>query len=107
MNGTPDAAALDRQVRISVYDQLISDGRMPLAAEVARNLSLKLDEVRAAYRRMKDAHVLVLQEGDQEILMANPFSAVPTPFLVETDTHSWWGNCIWDAMGIAAMVKQD
>lgn len=107
MTGTSDAATLDRQVRIYVYDQLISDGKMPLAAEVARYLGLALDEVRAAYRRMKDAHILVLQEGDEEILMANPFSAVPTPFLVEIGAHSWWGNCIWDAMGIAAMVKQD
>jgi hypothetical protein len=39
--------------------------------------------------------------------MANPFSAVPTPFLVETRSQEWWGNCIWDALGIAAMVKQD
>ena len=39
--------------------------------------------------------------------MANPFSAVPTPFLVEIGDLSWWGNCIWDALGIAAMVKGD
>jgi len=102
-----DTAALDRQVRIYVYDRLISDARMPLAAEVARYLGLDLDQVRLAYRRMKDGHILVLQEGDEEILMANPFSAVPTPFVVETSAHSWWGNCIWDAMGIAAMVRED
>ena len=51
--------------------------------------------------------MLVLQEEDQEILMANPFSAVPTPFLVEVGERSWWGNCIWDALGIGAMVKGD
>jgi hypothetical protein len=39
--------------------------------------------------------------------MANPFSAVPTPFLVTAGERSWWGNCIWDAMGIAAMVRHD
>jgi hypothetical protein len=79
---------------------------MPLAAEVARYLSLRLDEVRAAFLRMEDGHILVLQEGG-EVLMANPFSAVPTSFLVETRSQSWWGNCVWDALGIAAMVKQD
>jgi hypothetical protein len=55
---------------------------------------------------MKEAHILVLQEND-EILMANPFSAVPTAFLVTAGKRSWWGNCIWDAMGIAAMVRSD
>lgn len=107
MNGTPDAAELDRLVRRYVYDRIFTAGRIPLAAEVAEQLGWDLEEVRAAFQRLKDARILVLQEGDEEILMANPFSAVPTSFLVETDTRSWWGNCIWDAMGIAAMVKED
>lgn len=39
--------------------------------------------------------------------MANPFSAVPTPFQVEADGRSYWGNCVWDALGILAMLKRD
>jgi Alkylmercury lyase len=39
--------------------------------------------------------------------MANPFSAVPTPFLVRVGDRSWYGNCIWDATGIPAMRGQD
>ncbi len=43
--------------------------------------------------------------------MANPLSAVPTPFVVETqaDTgpRSWYGNCIWDALGVIAMLQHD
>ena len=39
--------------------------------------------------------------------MANPFSAVPTPFLVEFDDYACYGNCIWDAMGIVAMRGRD
>jgi hypothetical protein len=37
--------------------------------------------------------------------MANPFSAVPTPFLVRSGDRSWYGNCIWDALGIPAMLQ--
>ena len=85
----------------------MSGAAMPLTAEIARHLNLQHDDVRTSFRRMKDARILVLQEGDAEILMANPFSAVPTPFLVEAGGHSWWGNCIWDAMGIAAMLNRD
>jgi hypothetical protein len=107
MSSTHDEATLDRQVRIEVYDRLMTDGKMPSAAEVAGRLDLGVDDVRAAYRRMKEGHILVLQEGDEEILMANPFSAVPTPFLVEAGRMSWWGNCIWDAMGVAAMVGEN
>lgn len=39
--------------------------------------------------------------------MANPIPAVPTPFLVRAGDRSWYGNCIWDAMGISAMLQQD
>ena len=100
-----DAATLDLQVRTFIYDRLISGGKMPTSADIATHIGISRDDVQASFLRMKDGHVLVLQHGDQEILMANPFSAVPTPFLVEIGTHSWWGNCIWDALGIAAMVK--
>jgi hypothetical protein len=32
---------------------------------------------------------------------------VPTPFLVKVGDRSYYGNCIWDAMGIPAMLKKD
>jgi hypothetical protein len=51
--------------------------------------------------------VLVLKPDTGEILMANPFSAVPTPFLVQTEKFSAYGNCIWDALGIPAMLGRD
>jgi hypothetical protein len=107
MTDASSEATPDLAIRTYIYDRLISGAKMPLAAEVARHLRLRPDAVRTSFRRMKEAHILVLQEGDDEILMANPFSAVPTPFLVEAGGHSWWGNCVWDAMGIAAMVKGD
>src|SRR4051794_22614163 len=107
MTSTHDLATLDREIRAFIYDRLISGGRVPLAREVAGHFGLPVEDVHSAFRRMKDAHILVLQEGEQEVLMANPFSAVPTPFLVEIGTNSWWGNCVWDALGVAAMVKGD
>jgi hypothetical protein len=107
MGAAPDFAALDFEVRRHIYDELIKRKAMPSATQLAEGMGLPVDEVRDSFKRMKEAHVLVLQEGDGEILMANPFSAVPTPFIVRAGERSWWGNCIWDAMGIAAMVRKD
>jgi hypothetical protein len=73
------------------------------AAELAR----PVDAVAAALRRLAQGHVLVLQPGSDEILMANPFSAVPTAFQVEADGRMYWGNCVWDALGILAMLNAD
>ena len=97
----------DIRVRAHVYDVTMRTGAPPTSAEVARGMSLSGDDVRAAFRRLADAHVLVLKPDTGEILMANPFSAVPTPFLVETEKFSAYGNCIWDALGIPAMLGVD
>ncbi len=39
--------------------------------------------------------------------MANPFSAVPTPFRVEAGGRRWVGTCAWDAFGICAALGVD
>jgi alkylmercury lyase-like protein len=105
--GVDQEATLDQEVRRYVYDRVMREGLPPTAAEAASALSTTSDAVGASFQRLADGHVLVLQQGAGEILMANPFSAVPTPFLVRGEGRSWYGNCIWDAMGIPAMLKQD
>ncbi len=96
----------DRKVRLHVYNHFIKSGRAPTLTEAAEALGSTAPEVQAAYQRLADGKALVLQEN-REILMAEPFSAVPTPFVVESGKRSWWANCIWDALGVPAMLKDD
>jgi hypothetical protein len=48
--------------------------------------------------------VIVLAPGTDEIWMAAPFSALATPFRVHVGERAYWGNCIWDALGIVALL---
>jgi hypothetical protein len=98
--------SLDLRVRANVYDATMRDGAIPRIAQVAAALGVPAEEVRESFQRLATGRVLVLQ-GDGEILMANPFSAVPTPFTVIADGRSYYGNCIWDALGIPAMMRCD
>jgi hypothetical protein len=100
-------ATLDREVRRYIYEHVMNEGWPPSIAETATTLSTTPDDVGASFQRLADGHILVLQKGTGEVLMANPFSAVPTPFLVRGEDRFWYGNCIWDAMGIPAMLKRD
>ena len=99
------------RVRVRLYELFVESGRCPSKAEVATDLGCRADEVAAAFEQLAAAHMLVLQPGSGEVLMANPLSAVPTPFVVETDAvpgaRSWYGNCIWDALGAIAMLQTD
>jgi hypothetical protein len=98
---------IDQQVRREVYDACMRRGYPPGAAEMAARLAFPVEQVREALGRLAAGRVLVLQPETGEILMANPYSAVPTPFLVELPAYSCYSNCIWDALGIAAMLHQD
>jgi hypothetical protein len=103
----PEDAALDQAVRNVVYDQVMQTGAVPLAAAVAAALGQPLPAIQAAFARLAEAHMLALQRGSGEVLMAAPFSAVPTPFRVTSGDRAWYGNCIWDALGIPAMLGAD
>jgi DNA-binding transcriptional MocR family regulator len=96
--------ALDRRVRMDVFERLLADGRAPTTDEMASDLGITTKEIAAAYRRLAERRRLVLRAGTTEILMANPLSAVPTAFGVETQAGSYFGNCIWDALGVIAML---
>lgn len=106
MTQTEDLTVFDKHIRFQVYDQFVKTGQAPSIAEVAQAVSCSPSDVQAAYQRLAARKALVLQKSG-EVLMAEPFSAVPTAFAVEVGTRMWWGNCIWDALGIPAMLKQN
>jgi hypothetical protein len=97
----------DLELRNLTYRLFVELGRAPSADEVAEAAGLARTEVAAAWRRLHDAHALVLEPDGTRIHMAHPFSAVPTPYRVEAAGRSWYGNCAWDAFGICAALHVD
>jgi Alkylmercury lyase len=96
---------MDDDVRWHVYDVTMREGAPPLASRLSESMNLPPSEIGASLERLAAARMLVLRDG--EILMAGPFSAVPTPFRVTTSAFTCYGNCIWDALGIAATLQCD
>jgi hypothetical protein len=93
----------DSTLRPHIYDEIVRTSEAPTVVALASHFGVAVEDVSAALRRMHDAHILVLQPSG-EVLMANPFSAVPTPFVTEVGDRRWFGNCIWDALGILATL---
>lgn len=104
---TRQASQFDRSVRRQVYDHILVHGEPPGADQVAAAVGYPPEDVRAAYRRLAEEHVLVLESDSGAIRMAMPFSGVPTRFRVSADGRSWWANCAWDALGIAVALGKD
>ena len=102
----PDLPALEKRLRKVIYRYFIQKQRAPSLAEMATMLSRPLLEIRAAVERLGQSHAIVPQQNG-ELWRAAPFSAIPTAFPVQIGRRSWYGNCIWDALGIPAMLHKD
>ncbi len=102
----------DWQLRAEIYARFVERGRPPSAADMAKECGRTLATTRAAYRRLHQAHQILLDEHG-EILMANPLAARETDYAVWISEASargerlLWANCAWDALGVSALLKQD
>jgi hypothetical protein len=99
--------AFDLDVRRHVYFSVVADGRPPTTSETAAVFGVSEAEAAAAYRRLHDAHALVLHPGTTDVWMANPFCFAPTAHRVTAGGRAWTGTCAWDALGIPGALHVD
>jgi hypothetical protein len=96
----------DWNVRTHVYRSFATTGQAPPVGQLAAELGTTEHRVASALRALFDAHEIAVHEGGS-VWMANPFSAVPTSYPVETPTMTCWANCAWDALGVPAILGTD
>lgn len=103
---TAPAETFAWHLRGRLYRRIRDTGTVPSRAELAAGLAAADTEVDRALRFLADACVLALDERG-EVWMAHPFSAVPTPYRVETPIGAHWANCAWDALAIPVLLGTD
>ena len=92
------------EVRLALYELFAELGRAPDLNEVVARAGVGVAEVRREYEALDDAHALALDPDTREVWMAHPFSAVPTAYRTRIGERKWFANCIWDALGICALL---
>lgn len=100
------ADLLDQQVRRQVYDVCPQRGAPPSIAELIASTAASPVLLRESLGRLAAARVFVLQPESGEILMAPPYSAVPTPFVVRSPQRRAYANCAWDGLGVSVMQHE-
>jgi hypothetical protein len=95
------------EIRAFVYQHFAGTTRPPSVDTVASQFGLTYDEAVSAYEQLHQRHALYLKLGTHEILMANPFSGVETPFKVHMTGKTYFANCAWDSLGIPAALHTD
>lgn len=95
-------------VKLNIYETIASTTRIPTTLKVAQALGAPLEEVQAAFEGLHKKRLLVPEPGDpSRIRMAPPFSGIETPFRVNVGEKNFYGNCAWDALGIAAALHAE
>jgi hypothetical protein len=107
IESTTETRDLARAVRLYVFGEAAASGQVPQASQISQALGRPESDVRAALHALAAGKVLILAPNDGHIWAANPFCAVPSGFRVIAGGKRYWGICIWDALGIAAALRQD
>ena len=95
--------AFPTKVRMMILDAFL-EGRVPTVRSIASELGVSADQSGDAFDQLAAGRAIVLKPNTRDILMAAPFAASRTDFLVRTGERSYYANCIWDALGIPAML---
>jgi hypothetical protein len=86
-------ASPDVELRRRIFAFFAANQRAPLAEEVGATA--------VDFSRLQERHALVVDHGGN-IVIANPFSGIPTDYVVESGGRRWFANCCWRVLGILA-----
>lgn len=95
---------LDTEVKLEIYRTIAETARVPTVAEIAAEVDLDEETTAAAFDRLTADRLLVLEAGTRRILMAPPFSGVPTQHVAVVDGRRYFANCAWDVLGVVAAL---
>jgi hypothetical protein len=95
------------EIRAFVYGHFAETTQPPLVDDTASRFALTHEQAASAYEELHRRHAFFLQPATHDILMANPFSSVETPFKVHANDKTYFANCAWDSLGIPAALHAD
>lgn len=107
MSGPTEPTDFDWAVRASIYRSFAESGRAPALGAMAAAAGGTEHQVRGALQRLFEAHEIAPMPNGDGVWMANPFSGVPTDYVVETPDMTCYANCAWDALGVPAILGTD
>ena len=99
-------ATLAQRVRFRIFEYFLEHSVPPVVEELMREFALDRAAAEAVLDELVTSRSIALVKGTHRILMAFPFSAVATPFVVHTRGRDYLANCAWDAVAFHAMLGE-
>ena len=95
------------ELHYSIINHVLKYGYAPSVDDLARQFSEPENNVQKALQDLEEYHGIVLNEDKVTVKAIHPFALFPTSFRVESENQSWWGNCSWCSLGVAALLQKD
>ena len=92
-------------VRKYIFDHFFEYTTAPPLEEVMQRFKLTRKEAFQIFRELEADHHILLVPETQRILMANPYSAISTPFRVYVGNKRFFANCAWDTVSLHVMLE--
>ena len=94
-------------VRLAIFERFLEEARAPVVEELMTEFALPRNEMTAILDALVAARHIAVVPGSARILMAFPFSAIATPFVVTARGQRYFANCAWDAIAFHAMLGDE
>jgi hypothetical protein len=94
-------------VRVELYRAFIEENRAPTLVQMAAALDISHEEVERAVNELATRDIIALHPDTQDPWMVHPFLSGEGPFTVTSGERRWDAICIWDALGILALIEID
>jgi hypothetical protein len=93
-----------QRVRLHIYERFLETAQPPVVEELMTEFSLPRAKVGTILDELVDTRAIAVVKGTSRILMAWPFSAITTPFVVRANDRTYFANCSWDSIAFHAML---
>jgi hypothetical protein len=94
-------------MRLRIYEHFLERARPPLVEELIKEFGLSRSAVVDVLNELIQLRAIAVVKGTSRILMAWPFSAIATPFVVHARGRDYLANCSWDAIAFHSMLGND
>lgn len=95
---------LAQRARLYVFEHFLEHAVPPVVEQLMTEFKLSRDATVELLDELAAARSVALVKGTARILMAWPFSAIATPFVVTARGKRYFANCSWDAIAFHAML---
>ena len=99
--------SLTNGVRVELYRSFIEDGDAPTLEGMADALDASRADIERAVTELAARDIIALHPETQAPWLVHPFLSGDGPFTVTSGDRRWDAICIWDALGILALIGID